>query len=488
MNALRGEKRAETGSDTASRKRLALFLLCLASFMAVVDTTIVSIALPSMRREMGFSAADAQWILNGYALTFGGLLLLLGRAGDLWGRRHLFMTGLALFGVASLVGGLSWAPWVLIAARFLQGAGAAAFVPASLSLLTATFAEGEERNRAVGVYGAMAALGFVVGMVGGGVITEFLGWRWVFFVNVPVALAALLPAPAAVPESRDEGAPRALDPIGALTVTSGLASLIYAISEVPEGGWTSPTTLGFGALGVVLLTLFVVAERRFSAPLVPLRVFGERAVVAPNVALFFQSMVGIAWLYVLTLYFQEVLGHDPLAAGLLFLPMTLAAVVAASAAGRLATRLGLRITASSGLALVAAGLLLMTRLSESGGLLFVISGMVVGEVGFMLSNVPLTIAGSGGAGEDDRGLAAGLLNTSIQLGNAWGLGVVATVVAAVATALGGEALGTEALVGGLRWGLLACAGFAIMALPIVLLGLPKNRSPGEQVAREDDQI
>jgi predicted MFS family arabinose efflux permease len=192
-------------------------------------------------------------------------------------------------------------------------------------------------------------------------------------------------------------------------------------------------------------------------------------------------------LYVLTLYFQEVLGHDPLAAGLLFLPMTLAAVVAASAAGRLVTRLGLRITASSGLALVTAGLLLMTRMSESGGLLFIISGMVVGEVGFMLSNVPLTIAGSGGAGEADSGLAAGLLNTSIQLGNAWGLGVVATVVAAVATALGGEAVGTEAFVGGLRWGLLACAGFAIMALPIVFLRLPKNSSPAEQEAREEEQ-
>ncbi len=237
----------------------------------------------------------------------------------------------------------------------------------------------------------------------------------------------------------------------------------------------------------MLLTLFVVGERRFSAPLVPLRAFGERTMVVPNAAIFFQSMVGIAWLYVLTLYFQEVLGHDPLAAGLLFLPMTLAAVVAASAAGRLATRLGVRTTASSGLALVTAGLLLMTHMSESGGLLFVISGMVVGEVGFMLSNVPLTIAGSGGAGEDDRGLAAGLLNTSIQLGNAWGLGVIATLVAAVATTLGGEAVGSEALVGRLRWGLLACAGFAIMALPIVLLGLPKNGSPGEQEAREDDQ-
>ena len=486
MNAGGGQERALRGSSgTASHKRLTLFLLCLASFMAVVDTTIVSIALPSMRREMGFSGADAQWILNGYALAFGGLLLLLGRAGDLWGRRRLFMVGLVLFAAASLVGGLSWAPWILVAARFLQGASAAAFVPASLSLLTTVFAEGEERNRAIGVYGAMAALGFVVGMVGGGVITEFLGWRWVLFVNVPVALAALLPAPVALPESRDEGAPRALDLIGALTVTLGLASLIYAISEVPEGGWTSLATLGFGALGVLLLTLFVATERRFSAPLVPLRVFRERGVVAPNAAIFLQSMVGIAWLYVLTLYFQEVLGHDPLAAGLLFLPMTLASVVAAPAAGKLATRLGLRITATSGLALVAAGLLLMTRMSESGGLLFVISGMVVGEAGFMLSNVPLMIAGSGGAGEEERGLAAGLLNTSIQLGNAWGLGVVATVVAAVAATLGGEATSSKALVGGLQWGLLACAGFAVMALPIVILGLRTNRSPGERAAPED---
>ncbi len=482
MNAGGGKERAARESSTVSRKRLALFLLCLASFMAVVDTTIVSIALPSMRREMGFSGADAQWILNGYALAFGGLLLLLGRAGDLWGRRCLFMVGLALFGVASLVGGLSWAPWVLVAARFLQGAGAAAFVPASLSLLTATFAEGEERNRAIGVYGAMAALGFVVGMVGGGIITEFLGWRWVLFVNMPVALAALLPTPVAVPESWDEGAPRSLDLIGALTVTSGLASLIYAISEVPESGWASAAMLGFGALGVVLLTLFVATERRSSAPLVPLEVFRERAVVAPNTAIFLQSMVGIAWLYALTLYFQEVLGHDPLTAGLLFLPMTLASVVAAPAAGRLATKLGLRITASSGLALVAAGLLLMTRMSEGSSLLFVISGMVVGEAGCMLSNVPLTIAGSGGAGKAERGLAAGLLNTSIQLGNAWGLGVVATVVAAVAATPGGEAAGSEALVSGLRWGLLACAGFAAMALLIVLLGLPRGGPSGRREA------
>jgi EmrB/QacA subfamily drug resistance transporter len=456
------------------RKRLALFLLCLASFIAVVDTTIVSIALPSMRRELGFSGADAQWILNGYALAFGGLVLLAGRAGDLYGRRRLFMAGLALFAAASLIGGLSWEPWILVAARFLQGVGAAALVPASLSLLTAVFAEGEERNRAIGVYGAMAAVGFVVGMVGGGVITAFLGWRWVLFVNVPVALAALLPAKVAIPESRNERAPRSLDLAGALTATSGLGLLIYAISEVPKYGWTSTATLSFGTLGTLLMAGFLVAERRSSAPLVPLRVLGQRVVVAPNAAIFLQSMVGIAWLYVLTLHFQEVLGHGALTAGLLFTPMTLASVVAAPVAGRLATRLGVRTTASSGLVLVAVGLLLMTPMSVRGGLVFVLCGMVVGEIGFMLSNVPLTIAGSGSAGEDERGLAAGLLNTSMQLGNAWGLGVVATVVAAASAALSGEAGGSEALVGGLRWGLYACVGFAVLALPVVLIGLPRN--------------
>jgi MFS family permease len=249
---------------------------------------------------------------------------------------------------------------------------------------------------------------------------------------------------------------------------------------VPDSGWTSTATLGFGALGGLLLIFFVVAERRSSAPLVPLAVLGERAVAAPNAAIFLQSMVGIAWLYVLTLHFQEVLGHSPLTAGLLFSPMTLASVVAAPVAGRLATRLGVRTTASSGLALVAVGLLLMTRMSSGGGLVLVLCSMVIGEIGFMLSNVPLTIAGSGGTGE--RGLAAGLLNTSIQLGNAWGLGVVATVVAAVTTALGGETAGPEALVGGLRWGLYACAGFAVLALPIVLLFLGDEKAEEESGA------
>jgi EmrB/QacA subfamily drug resistance transporter len=444
-------------------KGLALFLLCLASFMAVVDDTIVTIALPSMRRELGFSGADAQWVLNGYALAFGGLLLLFGRAADLWGRRRLFLAGLALFGLSSLLGGLAPSPFVLVFARVLQGVGAAAFVPASLSLLTSIFSEGEERNRAVGVYGGMAALGFVVGMVGGGVITELLGWRWVLFVNVPVALAALLMTSAALPESRDEEAPRSLDVPGAATVTLGLAALIYAVSEVPESGRAS--TFIFGAAGALLLVCFAVAERRSDAPLVPLRVFAVRAVVFPNAALFLQSMIGLSWLYVLTLYFQDVLGHGPLVAGLLFIPMTVSSVPAALVAGRLTTRVGVKLTAAGGLVLVGAGLLLMAYAPGAGGLAFVLSGMVVGETGFMLCNVPLTIAASGSMGE--RGLASGLMNTSMQLGNAFGLAAVATTVTAVAASGGGG----EALVGGLRWGLLLCVGIVLIALPVVLLGL-----------------
>ena len=432
--------------------------------MAVVDNTIVTIALPSIRRDLGFSGADAGWVLNSYVLAFGGLLLVCGRAADLWGRRRLFLAGLALFGFSSLIGGLANLPWVLVLGRVLQGVGAAAFVPASLSLLTSIFVGEKERNRAVAIYGGMAALGFVVGMVGGGVITNLLGWRWVLFVNVPVALVALLMTPVAVPEIRGEGVARVLDVPGAATVTLGLAAVIYAVTKAPEGD-RNPV-LVFGAAGVLLLVCFVITERRSAAPLVPLDVVAAGPVAVPNVAIFLQSMIGLSWLYVLTLHFQEVLGHGPLAAGLLFAPMTLSAVPAALIAGRLVTYFGVRLVASTGLVLLGGGLLLM---SEMGNLFLVLLGMVVGETGFMFSNVPLTIAATGGVKGDDRGLASGLMNTSSQLGNALGLAIVATVVAAVAASGG-----SEDLLAGLRWGLLVCAGIVVLALPITLFGLRRH--------------
>jgi len=331
-----------------------------------------------------------------------------------------------------------------VLARVLQGAGAAAFVPASLSLLNSIFARGEERNRAVGVYGGMAALGFVVGMVGGSVITDLSGWRWVLFVNVPVALAALLVTPAAVPESRGEDVPHVLDVPGAATVTLGLAALIYAVSEASEG--VRASIFVFGVAGALLLVCFVGAERRSASPPVPLGVVAAGPVVFSDAPIFLQSMIGLSWLYVLTLYFQEALGHGPLAAGFLFAPMTVSSVPAALVAGRLVTRFGVKPVATTGLVLIGAGGLLMTLMSERGALPFVLSGMVVGESGFMLSDVPLTIAATGGVNEDERDLASGLMNTSIQLGNAFGLAVVATVVAVAASG------GDKDLVGGLRWG------------------------------------
>src|SRR5215212_2436001 len=461
------ESMVSEGGGSAGRKTFALVLLCCASFVAVLDVTIVAIALPSMRRELGFTGGDVQWILTGYALSFGGLLLLMGRAGDLYGRRRLFVYGLALFAAASLLGGLAWAPWGLVAARLLQGVGGAALVPASLALVATTFEEGEERNRAMGVYGAMAGVGFVFGMVLGGVITEFLGWRWVLFVNVLVAIAVLSLAPAAIRESKDEAAPRTLDLAGAATATLGLASLIYAVSEAPKNGWASPATLGTAGLGAVLLSLFVAAERRVSVPLVRLPIVRRRAVAVPNAAVVLKSMVGAAQLYVLTLYFQDALGHTPLQAGLLFIPMTAASVVASPFAGRLTSRLGEKWTAALGFAISAAGLMLVaSRLSSEEGLLAVLCGMAVAEAGFMIANVPLTIAATGGVGEDERGLASGVLSTSTEFGNALGWATVAAMISAVAESAPGN---TDALLSGLSWGLWAAVAFAGLALVLVIL-------------------
>jgi EmrB/QacA subfamily drug resistance transporter len=390
-------------------KRSALILLCSASFIAVMDTTIVSIALPSMRQAVGLSAAGSQWVLNAYALVFGGLLLLFGRVADLYGRVRLFAVGLAVFIVGLVIAGLASAPLILIVGRGVQGLGAAAFVPASLSLLTVTFSEEDERNRAVGFYGAMAALGFVVGMVGGGVITELWGWRWVFLINVPIAMATLLPSRRLLHDRRNTSAARQLDVLGAVSVTAGLILLIYAMTSVPGEGWSVPT-LVTGVLGCALLAGFVAVEKRHPAPLVPLDLVTTRPVLIPNAAIALQSMIGIAWLYVLTLYFQEVIGTGPLKAGMLFVPMTLASLIAAPIAGRLGSRIGIRATAITGLTLLGCGIAaMMAGMSAGGSIALLLAGSAVGEAGFMLSNVSLVVAGTSGLDDDKSGLAAGLL-------------------------------------------------------------------------------
>jgi EmrB/QacA subfamily drug resistance transporter len=453
-------------------KRWTLGLLCLASFIAVADTTIVSIALPSMRQSMHISTAGAQWVLNIYALTFGGLLLLSGRVGDLYGRRRIFTYGLLVFVAGSVLAGVAWSPSALIVGRFLQGAGAAGFVPASLALLTVTFTDERARSRALGVYGAMAALGFVVGMVGGGVITELWGWRWVFLVNVPVAVLMLLASGSLLPESRNHTGPHRVDVLGAVTVTGGLVLVIYAMTSVPERGWASVSTVVTGLAGIALLAAFLAVEARHSAPLVPLGAVRSKVVLVPNAAIALQSMIGIAWLYLLSLYFQDVLHHGPLLTGLLFAPMTVASVIASPVAGRLAARVGVQATATTGLLLVGGGLVAMAAgVTAAGTVGLVLVGMVVGEAGFMLSSVSLTLAGTSGMDDDRSGLAAGLLNTSMQLGSGWGLGIVAVVVAAT---LSGGSSADETYARALRWGLVTCLGFCAAAVAVVAWGLRRK--------------
>lgn len=458
------------------RRGLALGLLCLAPFLGVFDTSVVAIALPAMQRDLGFAASDVPWVLNGYALTFGGLLLLGGRLADVLGRRRVFMAGASIFALASLAAGLAVAPWLLVAARAMQGVGAAAMAPASLALVATLFAEPARRDRALGAYGAMTGVGFIAGIVLGGVLTERLNWRWVLFATVPIALAALLPAPMVIPESRDSDAPRSFDLPGATTAICGVALLIYALSSFGRDGWTSWSTAGVAAIGVGLLVGFVAIEHRAAAPLMPLAVFQVRQVAVADAVALLKGVVGIGQLYVLTLYFQQVLGHPPIHAGLLFVPMALASVAAGTSAGPLATRLGFRTTAALGLLVLAIGLLLMARLGSPGMLRIVLIGTIVAEVGFMLAHVPLTIVAATGLSACRRGLAAGLLGTANQLGNALGLGVVATLVAAHSGAPGDPAE-QAALAGALRDGLVVLVAAVALALLLVLVGLRSNTRP-----------
>jgi EmrB/QacA subfamily drug resistance transporter len=449
---------------------VVLALLCAASFMAVLDTTIVSIALPSMRRGLGFTTASVQWVLNAYALAFGGLLLLAGRLADGFGRRRVFMIGLGVFGLTSIAGGSAVEPWMLVVARFCQGAGAAALAPTSLALITTSFAKGRSLNRALAAYSSMAGLGFVTGMLLGGILTEYLTWRWVLFVNAPIALAVLLGTAAVVrdDEPRSRGT---ADVPGALLVTCGIGALLYGLSEGQETGWTSRPTVWLTILGVSSLGAWIVVESRSPAPLVPLSILRSRSVGAANVIVMLTSTIGVAQLFILTLYFQDVLDHSPIETGLRFVPMTVASVAAAVLSGRMVTRLGAKTTTITGLVLLVSGGLLMMQLSVEGLSPELLTGMVIAESGFMMAAVPMNLSATSGVGEERRGLAGGLVNTSGQLGNAWGLGVIATVVAARASALGAETTATEALVSGFRYGIAAGLLFVSLALVVAVFWL-----------------
>jgi EmrB/QacA subfamily drug resistance transporter len=409
---------------------LVLVLVCIAQFMVILDATVVNVALPSIQADLDMSDADLQWVVNSYTLVFGGFLLLGGRAGDLIGRKRLFLAGLVIFTVASLLNGLATSSEFLILARGLQGLGGALVSPAALSIVTTTFAEGRERTQAMGVWSAIAAGGGAVGLLVGGVLTELLSWPWIFFVNVPVGIAAFAFSLRYVPESKDTAAHRAFDVAGAVTVTAGLIALVYGIVKAESAGWTSASTLGFGALALVLLTSFVLIERRSAEPLVRLSIFSVRTIRAANVSMLLVASGLFAMFYFNSLYVQRVLGYSPIEAGLAFLPVAIGIVIGAGISQALARRLDLRTIGIVGLTLATLGMLLLLRLDVGGSYLAdLFPALVVVSIGMGLTFVPVTLIATTGIAPGDAGLASGLLNTSQQVGGALGLAVLSTLAA-----------------------------------------------------------
>jgi len=407
--------------------------------MVVLDATIVNVALPSIQADLNVAEADLQWIVNSYTLIFGGFLLLGGRAGDILGRKRLFLVGVVIFTVASLLNGLAGSPGLLIVGRGLQGLGAAFVAPAALSILTTTFPEGPQRTKAMGVWAGIATGGAAIGLLLGGVLTEYFSWPWIFFVNIPVGIAAFLLSLRFVPESRAEAEHRIFDVPGAITVTAGLIALVYGIVRVQASGWTSGSTIGFGIVALILLTAFVLIELRQRAPLVRLDIFRVRTIRAANVSMLLVASGLFAMFFFNTLYVQRVLGFSPLQAGLAFLPVTVGIGIGAGLSQVAVKRLGIRTTSIVGMSIATFGMLVLLTTSANGTYLAdVLPGLIPISIGMGLTFVPVTLLATSGVSDEDAGLASGLFNTSQQVGGALGLAILSTLaVSRTDNALGG---------------------------------------------------
>jgi EmrB/QacA subfamily drug resistance transporter len=417
------------------RRWRALALICVAFFMTILDVSIVNVALPSIGRELNVKEDTLQWVITAYAITFGGFLLLGGRAADLLGRRRIFMVGVALFTVASLFCGLAGSIGVLIAARAVQGLGAAIISPATLSLITTTFEEGSERNKALGIWGAMGGSGAAAGVLFGGILTEYLGWEWIFFVNVPVGVAVLALTRSVVRESKMEVS-RAFDAAGAVTVTAGLALLVYAISRAPRVGWGATSTILELVGAVALLAAFIVIEVRRRDPIMPLSIFRIRTLAGANAVGFMLGAVVFANFFLLTLYVQQVLGYSPIKTGITFLATAGTVVVVAGISQALVTRLGAKPVMVAGMALITGAMLWYTQISPHGSYgVDLLGGYLLMGIGMAFAFIPVSIAALAGVEERQSGLASGLLNTAQQIGGAIGVAVAATVATTHATSL-----------------------------------------------------
>jgi EmrB/QacA subfamily drug resistance transporter len=468
------------------RRWWALALLCGAFFMVILDAAIVIVALPSIESDLGFSEQGLQWVVSAYALTFGGLLLLGGRAADLLGRRRVFMVGLLFFTAASVFCGLAWSPGALVAARAVQGIGAAIMTPSALSIISTTFPEGSERNRALGIWGLVGAVGATAAWLIGGPLVEGPGWEWIFFINVPVGLAALVLSRVLLRESRAAVTRRSYDPAGALTITGALVLLVYALVEAPDAGWGSLRTILLLAGSAALFAAFVLIESRHRAPLVPLRLLRSRTLVGANLVMLLFSTVAFGMPFVLTLYAQQVLGYSAVKFGVGTAVFAALAAVGSIVGQALVLRIGFRPVAAVGLALMGGGSLLLTQASVGGsyfGDMFL--GLLVYGPGIGLAFVTATVGALAGVAEHESGLAAGLSNTALQIGAALGVAIVSTVAVSRSEDYLAANEGANPLVvlnEGFQSAFLACvvlAGLGV-ALALLLLGRPR-RAAQEQL-------
>jgi EmrB/QacA subfamily drug resistance transporter len=455
-----------------------LALIAVAQFMVILDATIVNVALPTIKVDVGFSEQSLSWVLNAYTLMFGGFLLLGGRLADRLGRRRLFVAGIVVFSGASLICGISQSEGMLLVARGLQGLGGAMVSPAALSIILTTFAEGPERNRALAVWGAIAGAGGAIGLLLGGVIVEVLTWRWVFFVNVPIGAVVLALTPRIVPESRSESASKGgYDVEGAVAITLGTIALVFTLIKAESWGWTSVRTLVGFAIAAVLIVAFVQIERRHRDPLVPLRIFTNRSLAASDATMLLVAAALFGMFFFCTLYLQQVLGYSALKTGIAYLPLSLTLIGASALASRLVDRFTPKPVLVTGLLVSTAGFVLLTRVTGHGDYTsHVLPAMIVIGAGLGLSFVPITIAATNGVASGDSGLASGLLNTTQQVGGSLGLAILSSVSTSRSTSAlqGGSAL-PVALTDGFKGAFVVAAVLCAIGVVLAVALLPRRR-------------
>ena len=477
-------------NETKDRRWIALAVLVAAQFMVVLDVAIVNVALPSIQTDLHFSEQSLQWVITAYAIMFGGFLLLGGRMADLLGRRRLFIAGVALFTISSLLAGFAWSAGSLITFRATQGLGGALLAPAALSILTTTFAEGRERNVALGVWGAVSGSGAAAGVLLGGFLTSSLAWSWIFFINVPVGVALVAISPLLLRESRAELGHRHFDFAGAATVTSGLMLLVYAMTRATELGWGSAETVGLLVASAALILSFVAIELRSKAPLLPMRIFRLRSLTGANVTSFLVGTALFSQFFLGTLYMQQVLHYSAMKTGVAYLPLTLTIIALAGVAQNLVTRVGVRRVLPAGLVLATAALVLLAQLPPDGKYFFdIFPAFLLSAIGLAFTFIPLTIAALMGVQESDAGVASGLFNTTQQIGGAVGLAAASTIAITftghyVDSHPGATALSAPALTYGFQITFYVLAGVAALAAVLSALLIEPKAAEADVVELE----